>query len=188
MSKSKINIVAALRNGNNRQAIEALYQAYPGISKFIRRNGGDEFDARDVFQDALLILYRNAQKPDFQLSCAPGTYLYSVSRFLWKDILKKKNKEQQLSKELKEENRFDLDIECLQEQQLKSKKLASIMQQLGDKCKMLLQAYYYQKMSMKDIAAQFEYSSVNSAKTQKYKCIERAKKLATHPIPTSSNL
>jgi RNA polymerase sigma factor (sigma-70 family) len=186
MSTTTVDIVAALRKGNNRTAIQELYQSYPSISKFIRRNGGDEFDARDVFQDALLVLYRNAQKNDFKLTCAPGTYLYSVSRFLWKDVLKKRNKQVELTKSLQPCVAIEDEIEKHQEQQIQAKKLATVLNQLGDKCKLLLQAYYYQKMSMKDIAAQFDYSSVNSAKTQKYKCIERAKKIAANPITSPS--
>ncbi len=186
MSKTKIDIVAALRKGKNHAAIQELYQSYPSISKFIRRNGGDEFDARDIFQDALLILYRNTQKNDFELTCAAGTYLYSVSRFLWKDVLKKRNKETELSKSLKSNLPLETELETFQEQQIQAKKLATVLLQLGEKCKLILEAYYYQKMSMKDIAAQFEYSSVNSAKTQKYKCIERAKKIAANPITTPS--
>ena len=74
MDKNNLNIIDALKNGHNESAIKELYKSYPSISKFILRNGGDEFDARDIFQDALLILYRNAQKKDFQL--------FSLSFFL----------------------------------------------------------------------------------------------------------
>lgn len=134
-------------------------------------------------------LYRNAQKPDFELTCAPGTYLYSVSRFLWKDVLKKRNKEVRIEYEVRQESvSIESDMERYQEQQSKTSQLANILQQLGEKCKHLLQAYYYKKMSMKDIAQAFEYSSVNSAKTQKYKCIERAKKLASNQHPSPSKL
>lgn len=186
MSKTTIDIVAALKEGNNRTVIQELYLSYPSISKFIRQNGGDEFDARDVFQDALLVLYRNAQRNNFELTCAPSTYLYSVSRFLWKDVLKKRNKQIELTRSNQPHVAIEDEMEKFQEQQIQTKKLASVLSQLGDKCKLLLQAYYYQKMSMKDIAVQFNYSSVNSAKTQKYKCIERAKKIAANPITSPS--
>jgi RNA polymerase sigma factor (sigma-70 family) len=186
MSKNNNHIVEQLRSGDNQKAIAKLYQAFHSIHNFIRNNGGDEADAQDVFQDALLILYRNAQKPEFKLTCAAGTYLYSVSRFIWKDVLKKRNKEIKTDFEKYQTEMIVSDVERFQEQQLQTSKLARIMEQLGNKCKMLLQAYYYKKMSMKDIANTFEYSSVNSAKTQKYKCIERAKKIAgnQHPLPS----
>lgn len=171
------SIVEQLRTGNNQQAIQQLYQAFPSICKLICNLGGEESDAKDVFQDALLVLYRNAQKPDFELTCAPSTYLYSVARFLWKDKLKKRYREVPLNLNAQEQQVIETDVEYFKENQSKTQQLAQILTTLGERCKSLLQAYYYQKMSMKEIASKFDYASVNSAKTQKYKCLERAKKL-----------
>jgi len=182
------NILHQLRSGDNQKAIAQLYTAFPPIRKFIKSSGGDDADAQDIFQDALLVLYRNAQKVDFELTCAPGTYLYSVARFLWKDALKKKYKEVHFDYDIRRDEAIESDIERHQEQQSQLTQLGKILQQLGEKCKALLQAYYYKKMSMKEIAQTFEYSSVNSAKTQKYKCIERAKKIATKQLPSPSKL
>ncbi|BDS13309.1 RNA polymerase sigma factor [Aureispira anguillae] len=184
----KSNILEQLRSGDNKKAIATLYQSFPMIRKLICNNGGNDADAQDVFQDALLVLYRNAQKMDFELTCAPGTYLYSVARFLWKDTLKKRNKEVSLEYDIRQNEVIENDLELFQQQQSKTARLAAVLQQLGDKCKLLLQAYYYKKMSMKEIAQAFEYSSVNSAKTQKYKCIERAKKIANNQLPSTSKL
>ena len=140
MSKNNNHIVEQLRTGDNQKAIAKLYQAFHGIHNFIRNNGGDEADAQDVFQDALLVLYRNAQKPEFELTCAAGTYLYSVSRFIWKDVLKKRNKEVKTEFEKYPNEVIISDVERFQEQQLQTSKLAGILEQLGNKCKMLLQA------------------------------------------------
>lgn len=187
MSKNT-NIVNELRSGNNKKAIAELYQSFPPIRKFILYNSGNDADAKDVFQEALMVLYRNAQKEEFELTCAPGTYLYSVSRFLWKDILKKRSKEVLFDKEITSSEYVEIDIECYQEQESKTLLLSSILQKLGEKCKQLLKAYYYEKMSMQEIAQLFEYGSVNSAKTQKYKCIERAKKIVANQFTSSSKL
>ena len=48
---------------------------------------------------------------------------------------------------------------------------------LGEPCKSLIEAFYIQKKSMQTIASQFGYTNADNAKNQKYKCLQRLKKL-----------
>jgi RNA polymerase sigma factor (sigma-70 family) len=188
MSSNANLIVEQLRSNDSKAALAKLYQSFPMIRQLIRNNGGNDADAQDVFQEALLVLYKNVQAPEFSLTCAPSTYLYSVSRYLWKDIQKKRNREVVLDQDVRHDACIEQDMEQHQQQQQKSAQLSAVFQQLGEKCQTILKAYYYQKLSMKEIAAALNYGSVNSAKTQKYKCIERAKKIATRQLSSTSKL
>ncbi|HET6996503.1 MAG TPA: sigma factor, partial [Chitinophagaceae bacterium] len=58
--------------------------------KIVVSNGGNAQDAEDIFQEALIIVCRKVKDPGFQLTAQLSTYLYSVSRFLWKDELRKR--------------------------------------------------------------------------------------------------
>jgi hypothetical protein len=51
------------------------------------------------------------------------------------------------------------------------------IQGLGEPCKSLLEAFYLQKMNMQEIAGSFRYTNAENAKTQKYKCLMRLKKI-----------
>jgi hypothetical protein len=51
------------------------------------------------------------------------------------------------------------------------------MNNLGEPCKSLLEAFYIQKRNMQDIAAGFGYTNAENAKNQKYKCLVRLKRL-----------
>jgi hypothetical protein len=51
------------------------------------------------------------------------------------------------------------------------------MNNLGEPCKSLLEAYYLQKKNMVEIATEFGYTNADNAKNQKYKCLMRLKKL-----------
>lgn len=188
MSSNANLIVEQLRSNKSKTALATLYQSFPMIRQLIRSNGGNEADAQDVFQDALLVLYRNAQTTDFKLTCTPSTYLYSVSRYLWKDIQKKRQREVSLEHDVRQDTSIEEDIDFHQQQEHKAAQLSRVFQQLGDKCQAILKAYYYQKQSMKEIAIAFNYGSINSAKTQKYKCIERAKKIAANQFSSISKL
>jgi len=69
---------------HNREVIAAIYKNYtPSIQQLVLKKGGTIADARDVFQDSLMIIYHKANKPDFELTSQFNTFLYSVSRFVW---------------------------------------------------------------------------------------------------------
>ncbi len=48
---------------------------------------------------------------------------------------------------------------------------------LGEPCKTLIEDFYIRNMSMQAIAEKFGYTNPENAKTQKYKCMLRLKKL-----------
>ncbi len=69
---------------NNKDAIEAIYRDnYNLIQNLIINNNGTEDDARDIFQEALIVLYEKSKTDTFELNCQIRTYIYSVSRRLW---------------------------------------------------------------------------------------------------------
>ena len=51
------------------------------------------------------------------------------------------------------------------------------MNQLGEPCKTLLEDYYIRMQNMQDITDRFGYTNTDTAKNQKYKCLQRLKKL-----------
>jgi len=170
-------LLLKIRSGNNREALKEMYKPFPSVRHFIKQHGGNEDEARDVFQESLLIFYRNAQKPEFQLTSALGTYLFSICKYLWKDELKKKNRIVSFEgKDMADE------VTDHREEELKIQWLDTIINSLGGKCLEILQLFYYKKMSMEQIAAKLGYKNVDTVKTQKYKCIERAKVMAAEPI------
>ncbi|HKZ67104.1 MAG TPA: hypothetical protein VJ111_12135, partial [Chitinophagaceae bacterium] len=55
--------------------------------------------------------------------------------------------------------------------------MAKAINNLGEPCKSLLEAFYLQKKNMQEIAINFGYTNAENAKTQKYKCLMRLKKI-----------
>lgn len=169
-------IIELLRQRKHAPAMDELYEAYPPIARFIKNHGGTEEDARDTFQEALIIFCRKAAQPDFKLTAKISTYVFSVCKFLWKDTLQKENRYI---------HAYDFDREAdisaiteAYEQEQKYQFLDKVLDIIGDRCKEILQAYYVQKWSMLMIAEKMGYGSESSAKNQKYKCLEKAKGLA----------
>jgi hypothetical protein len=48
---------------------------------------------------------------------------------------------------------------------------------MGEPCKGILNAFYLENKSMTEIATHFGYTNAENAKTQKYKCLNRIRKL-----------
>lgn len=163
---------------NDHAAIELIYkQHYAMVQHMVVHNNGSADDARDIFQEAMIVLYEKSRSGSFELNCLLKTYIYSVCRRLW---LKRLQQQQKFSgdiaiveeivpvqDELEMHDRKNQEFEVMEE----------AMQHLGEPCKSLLEAYYLQKKNMGVIAADFGYTNADNAKNQKYKCLMRLKKL-----------
>lgn len=69
------------------------------------------------------------------------------------------------------------EIESHEKRQADFSIMETAMSKIGEPCKSLLEAYYIQKKQMQQIATEFGYTNADNAKTQKYKCLVRLKKL-----------
>ena len=62
---------------NSEDVLNRLYIGYfPMILQLILNNNGDEDDAKDVYQEAIIILYNKIKSGDFELSSKLKTYIY----------------------------------------------------------------------------------------------------------------
>lgn len=167
-------ILTLLRQKKTDKAFSRLYRDFPKIENLILTKGGSKEDAKDIFQEALIIFYRKAQDTKFNLTSSIGTYLYSVSRFLWKDELKKRNRTETV--ELGDvSGDLQNDIREAQEKESRLQLAEQALSTIGERCLELLQSFYHRKMSMSKIASALGFSSEKIAKNQKYKCLERAR-------------
>ncbi len=163
---------------NDKQAIETIYRGnFAMIQSFILNNSGSQDDARDIFQEAMIVLFQKSRSDSFELSSQLKTYIYSVCRRLW---LKRLNQMQRYSGSLEnveETVQVEEDLETHEKRNTDFNLMETAMSKIGEPCKSLLDAYYIQKKHMQEIAADFGYTNADNAKTQKYKCLMRLKKL-----------
>jgi RNA polymerase sigma factor (sigma-70 family) len=163
---------------DNRPAIETIYkQNYSMVQTLILNNNGSPEDAKDIFQEALIVLYEKVKSGSFELNCQIKTYLYSVCRRLW---LKRLNQLQRFSPEVESVEEIvavEEEMEVHEQRNADFLLMEKAMQGLGEPCKSLLESYYLQRKTMLEIAGNFGYTNADNAKNQKYKCLMRLKKL-----------
>jgi RNA polymerase sigma factor (sigma-70 family) len=163
---------------NDREAIEKLYeQNYTMVQSFILNNNGSVDDARDIFQEAMILLYEKSRSGSFELNCKIKTYVYSVCRRLWLKRLQQLQRFGSTVESLEEIVPVEEEIELQERRNEAFGVMDKALHHLGEPCKSLLEAYYVQKKQMQDIAERFGYTNSDNAKNQKYKCLMRLKKL-----------
>ena len=177
--KSETNEQLLLKGlaNNDSKAAETIYKDnFNMVLAFILNNSGSYDEAKDIFQEAMIVLYEKVRSGNFELSCQIKTYVYSVSRRLWLKRLQLLNRYRPdldgTGETIVVEEELEAHERLNEEFGLMEKGLAS----LGEPCKSLLEAYYLQKRSMNEIAMAFGYTNADNAKTQKYKCLVRLKK------------
>lgn len=163
---------------NDRKAIETIYKEnYNMVQALVLKNNGTAEDARDIFQEAMIVLYEKVRIESFQLSCQLKTYIYSVSRRLWLKKLMHQNRFLIADEADEQVVSVEEEMEEHERQNTEFMMMEKAINSLGEPCKSLLEAFYMQKKNMQEIAANFGYTNPENAKNQKYKCLMRLKKL-----------
>lgn len=163
---------------NDKSAIEVIYKEnFSLIQQMIVQNNGSEDDARDIFQESLIVLYQKAMSENFELNCQLRTYIYSVSRRLWLKRLQTKRIYDTPIDNYEEEVAVEEDVETHEKQDRQYGVMKSALGKIGEPCKSLLEAFYVHNKNMQEISSYFGYTNADNAKNQKYKCLMRLKKL-----------
>ena len=163
---------------NDRVAIETIYREnYAVIQSFIIKNNGYPDDARDIFQEAMIVLYEKSRSETFELTCQIRTYLYSICRRLWLKKLQQSQRFYPSHESAEETIPVEVDLESHEKKDADFTVMENALSKIGEPCKSLLEAFYIQKKSMPEIADSFGYTNADNAKTQKYKCLVRLKKI-----------
>jgi RNA polymerase sigma factor (sigma-70 family) len=162
---------------NDRKAIETLYKLhFKMVQALVVHNNGTAEDAKDVFQEAMVVLYEKASSGVFELNCQLKTYLYSVSRRVWLRRLQQQSR-YLLSDTETEVVAVETDTEEHERRDLEFGLMEKAINSIGEPCKSLLEAFYIHKRGMQEIATAFGYTNADNAKNQKYKCLVRLKKI-----------
>lgn len=145
-----------------------LYEnAFPLVARFVRQHGGDLSDAKDIFHDAMIIMFEMIRDNRKTIETSRQAYLLGIAKHLW---IRKFNKTKYTVSLDHDELKIELPENYAEPQ---DHLLIQLMERAGKKCLELLGAFYYDKVALDDIAKTFGFSGTRSATVQKFKCIEK---------------
>lgn len=181
--KSDLNvdaeIIQGIRSGDN-IAVQKLYKLYyPTVSKMILNNSGSLAEAQDIFQETVMVLYDKITNGNFELSSKLKTFLYAVAKRLWLKQLTRGGSKYHIDSIDNHEDSL-IAVEAIEEHEILEKNLVHMeeaLNGLGEPCKTILHDFYILNKSMTEIGEKFGYTNADNAKTQKYKCLQRLKKI-----------
>lgn len=168
-------ILDGIKQGDRRIVDYVYNECFPTIKFLITTNSGNELDAADIFQDALVIIFQKISTDGFILTSSFKTFLYSICRHLWLRRLDRREFNVGFL-ELKNANNLQeilqLDFEELENE--KYQLYQTHFLSLSKNCRKIL-SLFLDKTPLKEIAQIMGFKTEKYAKTRKYLCKEKLK-------------
>jgi RNA polymerase sigma factor (sigma-70 family) len=165
-------IVDGLRQKKS-SCIAYMYEEFgPIVRHMVNRNSGTLQDMEDLFQDAIIVLYKRSLVQPFNLECSLKTYFISICKNIWLQRLERKFRLlYQEDLEVHESwGIYMMDDEELKEENLEQRRLFyKNLQLLPTDCQRLIRLYCL-KIPFKEIARLMNYKDEIYVKTRKYSC------------------
>jgi len=169
---------------NDEKALQSLYvNNFKKIETLVIKNNGTTEQAKDIFQEAFIAVWRNVKNDKFSPDneTALNGYLYTIAKNKWMDYLgsaayKKNVSINQLSNVTSNEAIAEESVN----EDLYEKKLSMAMKafkEMDDACKNLLTKFYFEKKTMKEIALELKLDAA-STRNKKYRCMQALRVLA----------
>ena len=167
-----------IRSGDRAGLVRLYDDNRRPVVSHVTRNGGSSDDAEDILQESVIIVWERIRTDSFEPQAKLGTFLYGVARNLWLRRLARRRREGPL----------DVDPETIpddasglqgEEGDDRPRRVQQALERLDEPCRTLLLLYYWERLSMAEIAAHLGFANADVAKAKKYQCKEQLRGLVT---------
>lgn len=170
---SEKKLFEELKAGNDKALIQLYNDNYTMVRNYIMRNNGKTEDVEDMLQEAVVVVWENVRKKEFELSSLLSTYLMGIVKNMW---LKKLSKAARID--------FDNDkVTALRKgyhQEFGNEKLRVVglmMDRLDEGCRQILTLFYFKDLETQKIAEIMQFANSDVVKSKKYQCFKKLQAL-----------
>jgi RNA polymerase sigma factor (sigma-70 family) len=184
-------LLQALRsNANPDEAIRHLYRTQYNLTKiYIKQNSGSEEDAEDIFQEVICSFIDIVKKDKFRGESSVSTFLYALTRNTWLNELKKRDRAKIRDEKFeKQKDTTGPDVSHFIANRETNNQLMQLVNSLGETCKQILLAFYFENLAMKDILKNLAYENEQVVRNKKYKCLKQLEQMITSNPQLAKNL
>lgn len=168
-------VLRAIREGDP-NGLTIVYKEYREafISWCVKSYSCSTDEAKDIYQNTIVILYENTRSGKFNATRASvKTYLFAIGKNMARDLLRRSKR--WVSFNYTDQEPVPDEFSGFPEDDMDVVRMA--LSDLGDPCKQLLELHFFQCEGMEEIARIMGYKNSGSAKNQKYKCLLRLRTL-----------
>ncbi|HLF19548.1 MAG TPA: sigma-70 family RNA polymerase sigma factor [Bacteroidota bacterium] len=174
---SDARILDLIRNGDEDGLVNLYRQNRKMVVSYISRNSGTPDDAEDMLQEALVILWERVRSGKYEHNAKLSTFVYATVRNLWSRRLARYRRE--TPKDLDGDEYGDGEPSLL-EAVINNEQIDLVrncMERIGDQCRKLLLLFYWEELSMEQIALEMGFANSDTVKSKKYQCKKQLEKL-----------
>ncbi len=137
------------------------------IERFILLKGGDKETARDIFQEAMMVVYNKIRNKELVLTCSFSTYLFAICKNLWYQEIRSK------SYNILDHSQLDNMVQEPDEEDGLNNELMELLtyhlSKLSKDCQKVLELHFNRK-SLTDICKVLGYKDEKYTADRKYRC------------------
>jgi RNA polymerase sigma factor (sigma-70 family) len=171
-------VINELKKGDER-LLARIYVQYRNafITYAAGRYKMDTEVLKEIYQDVIMAFYNNIRDGKLlKLTCSIKSYLFEIGIHMVCKELRNVEKDFNLKQKIRrKELRPFLEDDDSEYRIMLFRLVKSELETIGEKCAQLLKMFYFERLRMEEIASALNFSNVDSAKTQKYKCFEKLK-------------
>jgi RNA polymerase sigma factor (sigma-70 family) len=165
-------IIEGIQKRDNKVLTIIYKDLFPGISSYVKKHGGSNDDAKDVFQESIIIIFRQIEEKSLDIKTGFENYLYGIARIIWLKILRNKEIRDRNINLLEEpEHEYQLSDDLIDDE-LELRIFRKHFLTLGKECQKLL-TLSFNDVPNKTISEMMEYKNEKVVSNVRYKCKEK---------------
>ncbi len=174
-------ILEGVRNRENHILTYLYEKVFPPVRKVILQKGGSEEDAKDIFQEAIIIVFQVAARKNFTIEQAFEGYLYGICNKIWLKMQRSRSIHERSIRQVEPfESCVRMDDEKI-DNELRMRLYRKYFLLLPKECQRMLRMLF-SNIPYEDIALEMGYKSEKIVRNKKYKCKETlTRSLKTDP-------
>lgn len=174
-----------IKQGKDREVIGLFYKlVYPRVKRTILKKGGKKEDVEDVFQDAIMYLYKHILAGKYNDKYTVFGFLFTLCINRWLNSIRKNSRS--ISVDFQEDEYYqhlEADFQEIAMASNDANLLTSLFGKIGEKCIEMLHYTIYQDLMVEDIQYRMGMETEGATKMQLKRCKEKLyKEIENNPV------